>query len=222
MKKSVIILTASALAMAGAAFAQPAAPAQAPAGRGNVANMTGTPVAPPVSAAKVLMLRTMVSDLEQGYKFYHEVFGLTSAMGAMGGMGGMGAPGGAGRGAAPAGAPPAAGAAPAGAPPRAPGAPGAPGGPGAGGGRGGGGIMILNFPGGSPGMIMIKGSGGPDMMRGSYVIQVPDLAAALAKAEANGGKVQTTRFMGGGGSESRHVIDPFGNDLEIMQGGKAP
>jgi predicted enzyme related to lactoylglutathione lyase len=70
-------------------------------------------------------------------------------------------------------------------------------------------------------MIMIKGSGGPDMMRGSYVIQVPNLAAALAAAEANGGKVQTTRFAAGG-QESRHVFDPDGNDLEILQSGPAP
>jgi predicted enzyme related to lactoylglutathione lyase len=154
--------------------------------------MDGAPAAEPVSGAKVLMLRTMVSDLDRGVKFYTEVFGMRAM-----GMPNLGGP-------RPA---PAPGAAPGAAPAR-------PAGP-------GGNIRILIFPGGSPGMIMIKGSGAPDMLRGSYVIQVPDLAKALAAAEANGGKVQTTRFTAGS-QESRHVLDPDGNDLEIMQSGPAP
>lgn len=191
MKKTLFVLAASALAASSAAVAQPAGTPRAP---GNTVNMDGAPMAPPVTGAKVLMLRTMVSDLDRGVKFYQAVFGMTAV--AMPGFGGP----------RPGAAPPAPGAAPA--------RPAGPGGP-------GGGIRILNFPGGSPGMIMIKGSGGPDMMRGSYVIQVPDIAAALAAAEANGGKVQPTRFTAGA-AQSRHVFDPDGNDLEIMQSGPSP
>lgn len=187
MRKIATVLGLCALATTSAAAAQPA-PAAKPAAPGRQVDMTGAPTAEPVSGAKVLMLRTMVSDLDRGVKFYTEVFGMRAM-----GMPNLGGP-------RPA---PAPGAAPA-----------RPGG-------GGGGIRILIFPGGSPGMIMIKGSGGPDMMRGSYVIQVPDLAKALAAAEANGGKVQTTRFTAGS-QESRHVLDPDGNDLEIMQSGPAP
>lgn len=192
MKKTALILAASALLASTAAVAQTAG---TPRASGNTVNMDGAPAAAPVTGAKVLMLRTMVSDLDRGVKFYQAVFGMTAVS-----MPGFGGP-------RPAAAP---GAAPTAAPAR----PTGPGGP-------GGGIRILNFPGGSPGMIMIKGSGGPDMMRGSYVIQVPDIAAALAAAEANGGKVQTTRFTAGA-AQSRHVLDPDGNDLEIMQSGPAP
>lgn len=188
MRKTLFAVAASALAASTAAMAQPAG---APRGQGNQVRMDAAPAAAPVTGAKVLMLRTMVSDLERGVKFYQAVFGMTAVV----------VPGFSG---------PRPGAAPGAAPAR----PAGPGGP-------GGGIRFLNFPGGSPGMIMIKGSGGPDMMRGSYVIQVPDLAAALAAAEANGGKVQTTRFTGAG-QQSRHVLDPDGNDLEIMQSGPSP
>lgn len=196
MNKIAFALGACSLIAATAAVAQPAG---TPRASGNTVNMDGAPMAAPVTGAKVLMLRTMVSDLDRGVKFYQAVFGMTAV--AMPGFGG-----------------PRPGAAPAPAPGAAPGAaPARPAGPGG----AGGGIRILNFPGGSPGMIMIKGSGGPDMMRGSYVIQVPDIAAALAAAEANGGKVQTTRFTAGA-AQSRHVFDPDGNDLEIMQSGPAP
>lgn len=197
MKKIAFALAASALAATTAAMAQPAAPAAAPP-PGRVANMAGAPAAEPVAGAKVLMLRTFVTDLDRSTKFYHEVFGMTPI-----GVPGFGGPR---PGAAPG---PAPGAAPGGAARPAPG----PGGP-------GGGIRFLLFPGGSPGMIMIKGSGDASMLRGSYVIQVPNLQAALAAAEANGGKVQTTRFTAGG-QESRHVLDPDGNDLEILQSGPA-
>lgn len=184
MRKTAYILAASALMTVTAAMAQE--PAAASRARGtSVTNMAGAPAAEPVANARVLMLRTFVSDLDRATKFYQAVFGMTAI--AMPGFGG-----------------PRPGAAPGTAPA----------------GRGGG-IRILNFPGGSPGMIMIKGSGDATMMRGSYVIQVANLQAALAAAEANGGKVQTTRFTAGA-QESRHVLDPDGNDLEILQSGPPP
>lgn len=195
MRKIAFALAASALATATAASAQQAAPAAPPP---RVTNMNGAPAADPVSGAKVLMLRTYVTDLDRATKFYHEVFGMTPI-----GVPGFGGP--------------RPGAAPAGTPGAAPAAPARPGGAAP---TGFGGVRFLLFPGGSPGMIMIKGTGDASMLRGSYVIQVPNLQAALAAAEANGGKVQTTRFTAGG-QESRHVFDPDGNDLEILQSGPA-
>lgn len=195
MRKIAIVAGACALAATTAATAQSAPAAPAPAAR--TVRMDGAPAADPVSGAKVLMLRTMVTDLDRSTKFYTEVFGMRAM-----GMPNLGAP-------RPA---PAPGAAPA-----------RPAGPASSSGIGatGSSIRILLFPGGSPGMIMIKGSGAPDMLRGSYVIQVPDLAKALAAVQANGGKIDTTRFTAGA-AESRHVSDPDGNDLEIMQSGPPP
>ena len=81
-------------------------------------------------------------------------------------------------------------------------------------------VGILIFPGGSmPGIILIQ-SPEEATMNGSFVIQVPDLEATLAKAAANGGEVKTRRFtqdVERMPAESRHVIDPDGNDIEIMQ-----
>lgn len=84
-------------------------------------------------------------------------------------------------------------------------------------------VSIMNFPGGAlPGIIMIKS---PDEVRmnGSFVIQVPDLEAALTRAAANGGQPQTTRFsqnVENMPAQSRHLIDPDGNDIEVLQIGK--
>lgn len=162
--------------------------------RPTVVDMSGSPATAPVAGAKVLMLRTYVSDLDRSVKFYREVFGMNivSVPGldraAAGKMAAAGAP----QARADSQAAPARPA--------------------------GGGVRILTFPGGSPGIMMIKGSGGPDMLRGSYLIQVPDLSTALAAVEANGGKVQLIRFTAGA-QESRHVFDPDGNDLEILQSG---
>lgn len=81
-------------------------------------------------------------------------------------------------------------------------------------------VSIMNFPGGAlPGIIMIKS---PDeaRMNGSFVIQVPDMEAALARAAANGGKPETRRFsqnVENMPAQSRHLIDPDGNDIEVLQ-----
>ena len=85
-------------------------------------------------------------------------------------------------------------------------------------------VRIMTFPGGAlPGIIMIK-SPEETQMNGSFVIQVPDMEAALARAAANGGKPLATRFsqdVQNMPAQSRHVIDPDGNDIEVMQVGKA-
>ena len=86
-------------------------------------------------------------------------------------------------------------------------------------------VRILTFPGAAPpGIIMIK-TDDKVKMNGSFVIQVPDLEAALTHAAANGGKVQTTRFeqgVQGMPAQSRHVFDPDGNDIEVLQIGPPP
>jgi predicted enzyme related to lactoylglutathione lyase len=84
-------------------------------------------------------------------------------------------------------------------------------------------VGIMNFPGGVlPGLILIQ-SREEEHMSGSFVIQVPDLEATLASAAANGGKVMTTRFsqdIQKMPAQSRHVFDPDGNDIEVLQIGK--
>jgi predicted enzyme related to lactoylglutathione lyase len=60
-------------------------------------------------------------------------------------------------------------------------------------------------------------------LKGSFVIQVPDMEGALARAAANGGKPLTTRFsqtIESMPAQSRHVIDPDGNDIEVLQIGR--
>lgn len=85
-------------------------------------------------------------------------------------------------------------------------------------------VSILTFPGGAlPGIIMIK-SPQVAQMKTSFVIQVPDMEAALARGAANGGSAQSKRFaeaVEGMPAQSHHLIDPDGNDLEILQIGKS-
>jgi predicted enzyme related to lactoylglutathione lyase len=81
-------------------------------------------------------------------------------------------------------------------------------------------VDIMNFPGGVlPGLILIQ-SAKDDLKSGSFVVQVPDLGATLASAAANGGTVMTTRFsqdVQKMPAQSRHVFDPDGNDIEVLQ-----
>ncbi|MBW8784396.1 MAG: VOC family protein [Novosphingobium sp.] len=81
-------------------------------------------------------------------------------------------------------------------------------------------VGILMFPGSTPpGIIMIR-STAPTVMKGSFVLQVPDLEAVLTRAAANGGKVETRRFgqdIQGMAARSRHMSDPDGNDIEVLQ-----
>lgn len=85
-------------------------------------------------------------------------------------------------------------------------------------------VSILNFPGGAlPGIIMIKS---PDVaqMKTSFVIQVPDMEATLARGAANGGSAQSHRFaeaVQGMPASSHHLLDPDGNDIEVLQIGHA-
>lgn len=86
-------------------------------------------------------------------------------------------------------------------------------------------VNIMMFPGGSmPGLILIQ-SASEKEMNGSFVIQVADVKATLAKAEAAGGKLMNTRFaqkIDGVPASSSHFIDPDGNIVEVMQMGAPP
>lgn len=85
-------------------------------------------------------------------------------------------------------------------------------------------VSILTFPGGAlPGIILIKS---PEVaqMKSSFVIQVPDMEATLARGAANGGSAQSKRFaeaVQGMPAASHHLLDPDGNDIEVMQIGGA-
>lgn len=83
-------------------------------------------------------------------------------------------------------------------------------------------VRIMMFPGMAlPGIILIQ-SKDEVTMNGSFVIQVPDLAATLAKAQANGGKLLNTKFEQQAGPvemRSSHFYDPDGNLIEVMQSG---
>lgn len=85
-------------------------------------------------------------------------------------------------------------------------------------------VRIMMFPGGAmPGVILIQS---PEVatMHGSFVIQVPDMKALLAKAAANGGTLKNTHFeqqMAGMPAQSSHFSDPDGNLIEVLQIGSA-
>lgn len=83
-------------------------------------------------------------------------------------------------------------------------------------------VNIMVFPGGSmPGLILIQ-SPEEKEMNGSFVIQVADVKATLAKAEAAGGKLMNTHFaqkIAGMPASSSHFVDPDGNVVEVMQMG---
>nr|WP_244970644.1 VOC family protein [Novosphingobium aerophilum] len=81
---------------------------------------------------------------------------------------------------------------------------------------------IMIFPGGAmPGLILIEAPA-EKAMHGSFVIQVADVKATLAKAEAAGGKLMNTKFaetIAGVPASSSHFTDPDGNVVEVLQMG---
>ena len=87
----------------------------------------------------------------------------------------------------------------------------------------GGNVRITTLPGGLPGIILIQ-SDQEATMNGSWVMQVPDLQAALDRAAAHGGTLMNTQFEGqpgGMASRSSHIVDPDGNIIELLQMGSA-
>jgi predicted enzyme related to lactoylglutathione lyase len=81
------------------------------------------------------------------------------------------------------------------------------------------GVHILSLPGGGPGLVLIEGGPDDDDKYGAFIMQVPDLEASLALALANGATMQG-EFAGEPGSQparSIDLLDPFGNQVEILQ-----
>lgn len=79
---------------------------------------------------------------------------------------------------------------------------------------------ILTFPHGGPGLVLLKSSPG-EKKYGAFIIRVPDLAKTEAWAVANGAKQQGT-FAGnpaGQAARSIDLLDPWGNQVEILQVG---
>jgi len=78
---------------------------------------------------------------------------------------------------------------------------------------------VVTFPDGGPGLVLLKKGPDDKKKRGSFIIQVPNLSAAQALAVANGAKEQR-KFAGNpGGQAARSIdlLDPWGNQVEILQ-----
>jgi len=85
----------------------------------------------------------------------------------------------------------------------------------------GGGIKIVTFPGGGPGLVLLgRDSNLPDSDgHGAFIIKVPNLEATKTLALANGATEQGT-FAGtpnGQAAKSIDLLDPWGNQIEILQ-----
>jgi len=80
------------------------------------------------------------------------------------------------------------------------------------------GVDIVTFPDGGPGLLLIK-SKADDEKYGAMIVQVPDLDVAKRAALANGAKEQGTfgGSPGGMAAKSVDVLDPWGNQIEILQ-----
>ena len=87
------------------------------------------------------------------------------------------------------------------------------------GGTVGAGVDIVSFPNGGPGALLIKTGPQDKNMHGAFIMQVPDLASAKAAALANGAKEQGTfkGQPGGMAAKSVDILDPWGNQIEILQ-----
>lgn len=79
---------------------------------------------------------------------------------------------------------------------------------------------IVTLPKG-PGLALLKNGVGPNSKnrKAGFIIQVPSLTASRALAVANGAKVQA-KFAGSPGgqaAQSIDLLDPWGNQVEILQ-----
>lgn len=78
---------------------------------------------------------------------------------------------------------------------------------------------VVSFPDGGPLLALIKAGRHDKNKKGSFVVQVPDLAAAKKLAVANGAKAERS-FAGspaGQTAKSIDFVDPWGNGVEILQ-----
>ena len=81
------------------------------------------------------------------------------------------------------------------------------------------GVHIVTLPGGGPGMVLIES--GPDDadQHGAFIMQVPNLEASRDLAVANGATLQGEFAGNPGGDAARSIdlLDPWGNQVEILQ-----
>jgi len=78
-------------------------------------------------------------------------------------------------------------------------------------------VRIVTFPGCGPGLVLIPED--PENERnGSFIVQVTNMESTLARAVANGATLEQS-FQGeqGGGAQSTNIIDPWGNQIEVLQ-----
>ena len=78
-------------------------------------------------------------------------------------------------------------------------------------------VRIVMFPGGGPGLVLIPEDPENDR-NGSFIVQVSNMQSTLARAVANGATLEQS-FEGeqGGGAQSTNIIDPWGNQIEVLQ-----
>jgi predicted enzyme related to lactoylglutathione lyase len=85
----------------------------------------------------------------------------------------------------------------------------------------GAGAHIMTFPNGGPGLALIKAGAGDKNKKSAFIIQVPNLQTTRALAVAKGAKLQG-KFAGAPGGQvakSIDLLDPWGNQVEILQVG---
>ena len=80
---------------------------------------------------------------------------------------------------------------------------------------------IVTFPKGGPGLVLLKAGANNANQKGAFIIQVPNLAVAETAALANGATKQGTfaGAPGGQAAKSIDLLDPWGNQIEILQVG---
>ena len=80
-------------------------------------------------------------------------------------------------------------------------------------------VHIVTFPDGGPGLVLLAGDAGDPSRKGSFIIRVADLEATQALAVANGATVQKAFAGDPGGQAARSVdlLDPWDNQVEILQ-----
>ena len=78
---------------------------------------------------------------------------------------------------------------------------------------------VVTFPDGGPGMVLLKKGPKDKNKVGAFIMQVPNLSASEALAVANGAKKQATfaGAPGGQAAKSIDMLDPWGNQVEILQ-----
>jgi predicted enzyme related to lactoylglutathione lyase len=80
-------------------------------------------------------------------------------------------------------------------------------------------VPIVTFPKGGPGLVLLNKGLRDQNKVGGFIIEVPNLSEAKALAVAHGAKVEG-RFAGTPGgqtAQSIDLLDPWGNNVEILQ-----